>query len=218
MTTKSTIPQKTQDTIKKEMIRGYKDEENNTKYPSLKSSSEWYEVKYDVLRQIAKDWNWREERKKWKVKVHRISQEKKKKLENCEDEERACESEAEEIVANDMEDMRAANLLRTAAINELNNIIYKKQVIGFNKETNEPIYGVKAAAYQLMNIGKALESAQKISKIAAGEPVEVTEVNSNSNVAVNGRYEVINKLLCSDEHINHEMELLDAIGKAQGCE
>lgn len=174
------------------MIYGYKDDEGKKVYPTLKDAAKWYKVSYDSLKQKARKWNWKQKREDHKVKVARKVKEKKES-------ERISESEAEDIVVNDSEFNDAANKLRRAAVKELDRII--------DGSVN------KSVGYHLMNIGKALESAQKVSKTAAGEPSEITSVQGD----IHGRYEVTKSLICSDEHIQHEIGVLDAAGKAQGC-
>ncbi|UTB32732.1 MAG: hypothetical protein NKF70_00130 [Methanobacterium sp. ERen5] len=175
MTTKSTISQDLQDEIKKGMIQGYKDNEGTKVWPTLKKSAKYYNISYDALRQIAKDWDWREERKKWKIYVHRKSLEIKKNMGKCEDES-ACEAEAEELVINDIAYNSSASRLRVAVDLEVTRIIDGNCYLYSTKDGN-PVYGVPSnAAYRLMNLGKSLESAQKVAKLAAGEPSDIQKI------------------------------------------
>ena len=174
MTTKSSIPLKLQETIKDEMVYGYKDIEGKKVYPTLKSSAIWHEVSYDVIRQIATKWNWRQKRKEHKIKVANLLAKKKKSKE-------ICESEVEEIIVNDSKFNDVANKLRRAADKELDNII------------NGDI--TKSVGYHLMNIGRSLESAQKISKIAAGEPSDISKIDGIDNTTIDNSFTRVDKIL-----------------------
>lgn len=189
----NTLTEEIQDKIKHDMIYGYRNDDGEKQYPQLKEAAEWYKVSYGSLKQKARKWGWKQKRKDHQSKVERLVAEKKKS-------EEISESEAEEIVVDDAKFNKAAVKLRRAAVKELDNII------GGNV--------TKSVGYHLMNIGRALESAQKISKTAAGEPSEYTE--SQIKGEIKGRYEVTKSLICSDEHIKNEMRLLNAAGKAQG--
>lgn len=192
MTTKNTLTPEIQNKIEEDMVRGYYNEEGIKTYPKLTEAAEWYNVSYDSLKQKARTWNWKQRRKNYQNKVKRKVAEKKK-------DEEVSESEAEEIVVNDYKFNQAANKLRRAAVKELDNILDGKIT--------------KSVGYHLMNIGKSLESAQKISKTAAGEPSEISETNVKSK----GKYEVTKKIICSKDHIDHELSVLNAASEAQGC-
>ncbi len=167
-TNKKSIPDKLAETIEQEMIFGYKDENQNKKYPTLKDSAEWYNVSYDALRQLAKEWKWRQKRKDHKNKVSQKIAEKRKS-------EEISEAEAEEIIVNDFKFNEAANKLRRATVLEINKIIEGKIYL-YSTKDGTPIFGTpKNAGYLLMNLGKSLESAQKVSKLAAGEPNNIDE-------------------------------------------
>lgn len=187
-----TLTTQIQDKIKNDMIYGYRNEDGEKQYPTLKQAANQYQVSYDSLKQKARKWQWKQKRKDYLTKVKRKVEEKRKS-------EKLSESEAEDIVVEDVKFNNVANKLRRAADKELDRII--------DGSVN------KSVGYHLMNIGKALESAQKISKTAAGEPSEITSVQGD----IHGRYEVTKSLICSDEHIQHEIGVLDAAGKAQGC-
>jgi len=165
---KKSIPDKLAERIEQEMIFGYKDENQIKQYPTLKSSAEWHDVSYDVLRQLARRWNWRQKRKDHKKKVSQKVKEKRKS-------EEISESEAEEIIVDDFKFNRSANKLRREADKQLE-LLGKGEVVLKVLEDGTLITGRPSnAPYQLMNIGKALESAQKVSKIAAGEPNEISK-------------------------------------------
>jgi hypothetical protein len=209
---KKSIPDDIAESIEEDMIFGYEDEDGNKQYPTLKSSAEWYEVSYDVLRQLAKSWQWRQRRKDHRKEVSQKVEEKKKSERLCDEK---SESESEAIVMDDFRFNKAANKLRRATSIEIDKIINGKVYL-YSLKDGTPIYGTpKNAAYLLMNLGKALESAQKISKTAVGEPSEI--IKTESNVKSEGRYTVTERLICSQEHINHEVEVLNAASKAQGC-
>lgn len=208
---KKSISDQLAETIEEEMIFGYKDKDGNKQYPTLKSSAEWYKVSYDVLRQLAKEWNWRKRRNDHNQKVKKKVAAKKKSEERSED-------EAEAIVVDDYRFNKAANKLRRAAVKEIEKIADGELVIGVTKEGEKILGTPKNAAYYLMNAGKALESAQKISKTAAGEPSEINETRSNGQMELSGKYEVTKRIICSPPHIEHEIEVLNAIGKAQGID
>jgi dsDNA-specific endonuclease/ATPase MutS2 len=150
--------------IDSDLVQGYIDEEGNKVYPEVKDAAEWYNVSYATLRKKVGKLNWQQRRTDYIEKVNRKVQEKKRK-----DDEEISEAEAEAIVVEDYKFNKAANKLRRAAVNELDKILSAE---GF----------VKGAAYNLMNIGKALESAQKISKTAAGEPSDISKVTNDVNV------------------------------------
>lgn len=170
-TNKKSIPDKLAERIEQEMIFGYKDENQTKQYPSLKSSAEWHSVSYDALRQLARGWNWKQKRKDHQ---HKVSQKVKEKRKS----EDISESEAEEIIVNDFKFNDAANKLRRAASLEIDKIIDGKIYL-YSDKNGVPVFGTpKNAGYILMNLGKALESAQKVSKISAGEPSEISKVEA----------------------------------------
>lgn len=191
--------------IEDDMVFGYLDEQGLKAYPTLKESAEWYNVSYESLRQKARKWNWKQRRQEHIQKVNRKVRQKKKS-------EEISEVEAEAIVVDDAKFNKAATKLRRAAVKELEDILEGNQVLKV-LDDGTIIRGKKAAAYQLMNIGKALESAQKISKTAAGEPSEITQ----NTIQSQGKYEVTKRIICSPKHIEHELSVLNAAGKAQGC-
>jgi len=165
---KKSISDEISERIEEDMVFGYEDNDGTKQYPTLKSSAEWYKVSYDVLRQIAKEWGWRQRRKDHQLKVSQKVKEKKKS-------EEMSEAEAEAIVVDDYRFNKAANKLRRATAQEIDKIINGEVYLYSDKEG--PVYGTpKNAAYLLMNCGKSLESAQKISKTAAGEPSEIKKV------------------------------------------
>jgi len=174
---KKSIPDETAERIEEEMVFGYNDKDETKQYPTLKSSAEWYKISYDALRQLAKTWNWRQRRKDHQ---HKVSQ---KVIEIKKSEERS-EAEAEAIVVDDYRFNKAANKLRRASVKEIEKI-EKGKIYLYSDKKGNPIYGTpKNAASLLMNAGKALESAQKISKTAAGEPVEITRVQKELDPSV----------------------------------
>lgn len=214
MATKSTIPAELQTTIKKGMIQGYKDDEGTKIYPSLKDTAKYYKISYDALRQLAKDWNWKQERQIYKDQVHRKYLEKKKS-------EEMSEAEAEELVIKDKEYNDTASKLRNTIDSEITRIAEGKIFLYFNKKSGEPVYGVpKNAAYLLMNLGKALESAHKTAKLAAGEPSEISKVEGT--VKYKDRFDSIMdgalENLESDEDNSDEIEPVVAkpAGTAKG--
>lgn len=207
MTTKNILTQKLADKIKIEMVRGYRDDDGKKQYPSLKEAAEYHEINYDSLRQKARKWNWKQRREDYKKKV---SQKVREKKEN----EEISDLEAEEIIVDNIKFNNAATLLRRAATKEIQKILDGDQILKV-LDDGTIIKGVKSAGYQLMNLGKALESAQKISKIAAGEPSEITK--NETDVRSEGKYTVTRSIICSEDHINHEIEVLNAASKAQGC-
>lgn len=167
---KKSITNTLAETIEQEMIFGYIDEQGTKQYPTLKTSAEWYKISYDALRQLAKEWNWKQRRKDHQLKVSQKVAEKRKS-------EEISENEAEAIIVNDYQFNKAANKLRRAAVIEIDKIVEGK-VFLYSAKDGTPVYGTpKNAAYLLMNLGKSIVDAQKVSKIAAGEPSEITEQN-----------------------------------------
>lgn len=173
MTTKNTLTTPIQNKIKHDMIYGYLDDDGKKTYPTLIDASKWYIVSYDSLKQKARKWNWKQKKKDHIDRVRRKVEEKKKS-------EKISESEAEAIVVDDVRFNRAANKLRRAAVLELDNIL------------SGDLH--RSVGYHLMNIGKALESAQKISKTAVGEPSEISSVNQK-NIELN----ILDPTFCESE-------------------
>ena len=157
MTTQNTLTEKLRKIIKEDMIHGYRNENGEKIYPKLTEAAEWYKVSYESLKQYAKDWKWRQKRKDYQAKVLRKIAEKKKS-------EELSETEAEAIVVDDIKFNRTANSLRRAVDNELKNL-----------EENKVKGNI---SYFLMNLGRALESAQKVSKTAVGEPSEIIKTDN----------------------------------------
>lgn len=210
MTDTKILTQDLLDKIEKEMVRGYRDEEGTKHYPNLKQAAEHHEVSYDALRQKARKWKWKVRRQEYQAKVHRKVEEKK-------DIEKMSDLEAEKIVVEDIKFNKAANLIQRAVTKTAELILNGDAVIAVTKD-GDVIRGIpKNAAYQLMNLGKALEAAQKVSKTAAGEPAEINETRNKSRMEFEGRYTYTKRLICSRDHIQHEVGVLHAAGKVQGC-
>ncbi|OPX61210.1 MAG: hypothetical protein A4E25_00025 [Methanobacterium sp. PtaB.Bin024] len=157
MTTTKTLTEKIRNQIKKELIYGYINENGIKIYPTVKEAAEWHKVSYDALRRHAGKWKWKAKRESHQA---RVAQKVKEKDE--------CEADVEDILLNDVEFSNVAVKLRNAADAELSDILGGKPV--------------KSVGYQLMNIGKALESAQKVSKTAVGEPSEITTFTSKQEI------------------------------------
>lgn len=164
MTTPQPLTENTLDTIKDDLIFGYHNNNGEKQYPNVKEAAKWHKVSYDSLRKRTGKWNWQQKRQDHIDKVNRKVAQKKK-------EEEISETEAEAIIVEDAKFNLAANKLRRAAVKEIENVL------------NGTTY--RSVGYVLMNIGRALESAQKISKTAAGEPSEISQVLSNDKSVVN---------------------------------
>lgn len=164
-------------TIDKDLVRGYRDNEGKKIYPEVKDVAKWYNVSYGTLRKKVGKLNWQDRRTDYINKVNTKVQEKKER-----NDEEISDAEAEAIVVQDYHFNESANKLRRATDKEIDKIINGEVYLYTDKDGN-PVYGTpKNAPYQLMNAGKALESAQKISKTAAGEPSEISRIQSNQNV------------------------------------
>lgn len=172
-----------QEQIKDDLIFGYYNKNGEKQYPTVKNASEHYNISYESLRKITGKWNWKQKRQDHINKVNRKVQEKKKS-------EEISETEAEEIVVDDVKFNKAAVKLRRAAVQELDNILNGNVT--------------KSVGYHLMNCGKALESAQKISKTAAGEPSEISKVEGiEQNPVILGDPEYIQaKKRAMDDYYN----------------
>lgn len=155
------IPKEILEEIKIKIIQGYYDENGKKIYPSLKEAARLYDVSYRALREEAPSWNWREERRKYQSEVARKIREKK-------DPDLLSDVESILIVVNDVEFAKTASKLREAVNKQLDKII--------GGETG------KSTSYHLMNLGKALESAQKVAKTAAGEPSNIQQVRAAQDV------------------------------------
>lgn len=193
MTTQRTLSEELREKIKDDLIFGYYDDKGKKQYPTVKEAAKWYKVSYDSLRQSAAKWNWKKEREDHINKVHRKVTEKKK--------EEISESEAEKIVVDDANFNKAANLLRRATVQEIQNIM---------DGTADFKGGI---GYQLMNCGRALESAQKISKTAAGEPSDIQKVQGQ--IDTEHRYKHTIEMIGSDEFREQELGVLVAISEKQ---
>jgi len=170
MTDYNTITKKLLNKIDKDLVRGYRDEEGKKVYPEVKDAADWYNVSYSSLRKKVGKLNWQDRRTDYIAKVNRKVQEKK----NLNDEE-ISEAEAEAIVVEDYHFNNAANKLRRAIVTEIEKIVDGKIYL-YSTKDGSPVYGTpRNAGYLLMNLGKALESAQKVSKLAAGEPNNIDE-------------------------------------------
>ncbi len=188
MTTYNTLTPELQDTIELEMIHGYRDEDGKKKYPTLKGSAEWYNVSYDSLKKIAPDWKWKQKRKDQKAKVARKTAQKKKS-------EEISESEAEEIIVEAFKFNKTANKLRRASDIEIDKIIDGKIYL-YSTKDGEEVYGTpKNAAYLLMNLGRSLESAQKVSLTSAGEPSEISKIDGIDNKEADNSFTRVDKIL-----------------------
>jgi DNA-binding transcriptional regulator YhcF (GntR family) len=212
MTNYKPITEKLLETIDKDLVRGYRDEEGKKVYPTVKEAANYYKVSYNTLRRKVGKLNWEQRRKDYVAKVRTKVAEKKQR-----NDEEISEAEAEAIVVEDYHFNEAANKLRRAAVKEIDKLLDEDVVLFVTKE-GEVVKGTpKNAGYHLMNLGKALESAQKISKTAAGEPAEINETRNSGHVEVEGRYAITKRIICSPPHIEHELDVLNAANKAQGC-
>ena len=107
--------------------------------------------------------------------MNRKVQEKKRKSD-----EEISELEAEAIIVEDIKFNRTANKLRRVT-DKQSDLLDKGEVVLRVLEDGTMVTGRPSnTPYQLMNIGKALESAQKVSKIAAGEPSEISQVEEKN--------------------------------------
>jgi hypothetical protein len=175
MKTYNDITPELEDAIELEMIHGYRDEDGKKKFPTIKSSAEWYNVSYDSLRKIAGKWDWKEKRKTESSKVARKTAQIKKS-----EEIRA--SEIEEIVVENFKFNKTANKLRRALDIEIDKII-EGNIYLYTTEGGETVYGTpRNAAYLLMNLGKSLVDAQKVSLTAKGEPSEISKVEGTIDI------------------------------------
>jgi len=186
MTDYKPITEKLLETIDRDLVRGYRDEEGNKIYPKVKEAAEWYKVSYNTLRRKVGPLNWEQRRKDYVAKVRTKVAEKKQR-----NDEEISEAEAEAIVVEDYHFNEAANKLRRAAVKEIEKITEGKLVVAVTKE-GDLIFGTpKNAAYYLMNAGRALESAQKISKTAAGEPSEISKVEGKTENTYSDKFNQI---------------------------
>ena len=182
MTTKNTITKALLNTIKYDLIYGYRDENAKKIYPTVKEAAEWYNVSYDSLRRPAGKWNWKQKREEEKKKISQKIKEKQKS-------EEICESEAELIVVNNAKYNDAGNLLRRATVIEIQKILDGEVVLYTLKDGTE-IKGVpRNALYLLSRAGHSLESAQKVSMIAAGETTERSKLEIEGNINIDQRRE-----------------------------
>lgn len=177
MTDYTPITEKLLETITNELIRGYRDKEGTKIYPTVKEAAEWYNVAYSTLRIKVGKLNWKQKKADYQTKVKQKVEAKKKQ-----NDEEISEAEAEAIIVDDYQFNEAANKLRRATVKEIEKILNEEVVLFVTKE-GVKIKGVpKNAPYQLMNAGKALESAQKVSKTAVGEPSEITTFTSKQEI------------------------------------
>ena len=63
---------------------------------------------------------------------------------------------------------------------------------------------------------KSVSDVDKIVKLALLLQDEATD-KTETKIQSEGKYEVTKRIICSPEHIKHEVEVLHATGKAQGC-
>jgi len=166
--------------IKKDYVQGIADEEGLKKFPTYKKLAEKYNTTEGTIKNVGGPEKWSAKRKSYKVNVTKKALEKKsqgkvtsKNIDNNEVEE-AAEFDAESIVQSDELFNGTGEKLREAVDTEIDRIVEGKIYLYSTK--NGPVYGVpRNAAYLLMNLGKALESAQKVTKTAFGEPSNIEE-------------------------------------------
>jgi tRNA nucleotidyltransferase (CCA-adding enzyme) len=200
MTDYKPITEKLLETIDRDLVRGYRDEEGNKIYPKVKEAAEWYKVSYNTLRRKVGPLNWEQRRKDYVAKVRTKVAEKKQR-----NDEEISEAEAEAIVVEDFDFNEAANKLRRAAVKEIEKITDGKLVVAVTKEGGLIFGTPKNAAYYLMNAGKALESAQKISKTAAGEPSEISKVEGKTENTYSDKFnQIMDKALNKVDQPNEE--------------
>lgn len=171
MTTYNKITKELLEKVEDDLVHGYIDEEGNKVYPEVKDAAEWYNVSYATLRKKVGKLNWQQRRTDYKAKVNRKVQEKRRK-----NDEEISEAEAEAIIVEDYKFNKTANKLRREVDRQLD-LLDKGEVVIKVLEDGTLIKGRPSnTPYQLMNLGKALDAAQKVSKVAAGEPSEISKV------------------------------------------
>lgn len=161
--------------IKEAIIYGIPDNNGKKYYPSLAKACKVYKANYDSVRHKLKVKDLRQIRQDVKAKLDAAKQGKK------------CDQDVEDRVENDDKFMRTANKLRLAAELELERLI--KQLKGELPSHPSTSYG-----YNLMNCGKALESAQKVYKVSVGEPDSIQEVNGETKVNLSNPTEDVKNL------------------------
>lgn len=62
-----------------------------------------------------------------------------------------------------------------------------------------------------------LERLIKTGLLIQNQPTDISEQNGSVKHELTGKYEVTKKIICSPEHIEHELAVLNATGEAQGC-
>ena len=180
VTTKITENQIKLQQVKESLIYGELNEKGKRTYLSLKQACEKLGVNYDTARHHIKIKDLKEDRLRVRAEMNAA----KNKVKS--------DHHFEESVIGDDKFKHDADLLRIATSLAIEKI----------KENLEN--GFDVSTYQLMNAGKALESAQKIYKVAVGEPSEISKVDGESVVKVTPAQAVKDLELELEKHIEEK--------------
>ncbi len=191
--------------IQKDYVLGITDDNGIKKFPSYDDLATKYKVSSGTLRNVGGPEKWSQQRKNRKLKVTRKAiQKKSHKAEiiaagiDPKDVEEASNYDAELIVASDETYEKRGEKLGLLCELTIDNLTASIKKGGYVK------------AYELKMIGEALKSSFEVVKLAQGELAP-----GNGDVVNGNKYEFTQNLIGSNEHIDHEMGILNAVNEKQ---
>ena len=179
------------ETIKRQYVRGIKKDDGTKTYPSYEDLSTLHGPSKSTISSHSSndpDGPWEEQRERYLKKVEQKTEEKQSEI------------EASNIVEDDLQCESLGRKLIKIVSKKLDQLDKKL-------DSDEWVSGI-----EILNTSSAARNAQEIIKTSQGEPSDVQQIQGR----VEGRYSVTMSLICSDEHIENEMRLLNVVGKAQG--
>lgn len=168
------------ETIKKQYIYGIRQEDGTKRFPTLDELCKHYGCSLGTIGSRAKKGEWKNERKKISDKIEKKVAEKR------------TEYEAEQIIQDQEEYRRAANLARDVAVKKLRQL---------NKDMDNPDPKVFVRAYDIKMATEALATSQSVG-LTADE-----EVTGRTKVEVDGKQDLnVNLKVKSVEELFDEAE------------
>lgn len=171
--------------IKEEYIYGTINDEGKTLFLSYSKLADKYKVHESAIKRAAAPERWPKLRKDYRTKTELKVVEKKSEV------------SAENIVRSDDKFENAGELIRRVGVKKLEQI---------ESEIDDKKF---VRSIDIMNAANSVRIGQEIVKTAQGEML------GKIGVEQSGRYEVTKKLIGTNEHINHELGVLNAISKKQ---
>lgn len=188
---------------RKEYVQGITQDDQTKHFPTYNEVAKKYDLALGTVKNKGSTEKWPEQRKRYKFKVTKKAQEKKgHDLPGMDPDEldAAAEIDAEAIIQEDEEFEKTGSGLRDLVQEQIDLLKGKPAMVN---------------PYHLKMLGDALSSAQGVVKAAQEEILERGELEVNGMVKTEQRYKHTIALIGSNEFLNHEVGLLNAVEKKQ---